>query len=193
MSKRFLTFVDEIMNVVLFLMVGFEVFLIAFETNFLIAGCMTILIALAAWLIAVAIPVPLLKPFQAFGKGAIPIMTWGGLRGGISAGLALSLLDGEWKPLDLAATYTVVIFSIIVQGLTVIQLPENQNCPAKANGSYIVLYCAIIKFQPKSGLLHCYFSHLQNCLTGVCNSYKTRLVTKFGSFDATCIFKGIVS
>ena len=68
---------------------------------------------------AVTIPVLILRPFRSFSTGVIPIMTWGGLKGGISVALALSLTDGEWKPVILTATYMVVIFSIIVQGLTV--------------------------------------------------------------------------
>ncbi|MBW6417687.1 sodium:proton antiporter [Celeribacter sp. PS-C1] len=111
--------IDEILNAILFLMIGFEVFAVAFDTTSVIGGLMAIVLALLARLTAVAIPVLMLKPFSNFSKGTIPIMTWGGLKGGISVALALSLPDSEWKPLILTATYIVVVFSIIVQGLTV--------------------------------------------------------------------------
>jgi CPA1 family monovalent cation:H+ antiporter len=76
------------------------------------------LVLIARW-IAVSIPIRFLGLFKSFTKGAIPVLTWGGVRGGISVALALSLPDVPEKPIILTATYGVVIFSIIVQGLTV--------------------------------------------------------------------------
>ncbi|SFI67350.1 cation:proton antiporter [Celeribacter neptunius] len=116
--------IDEILNAILFLMIGFEVFAVAFDMSSVKAGALAILLALIARLTAVAIPVALLKPFRSFSKGTVPIMTWGGLKGGISVALALSLPESEWKPLILTATYFVVVFSIIVQGLTVAPLAK---------------------------------------------------------------------
>lgn len=116
--------VDEILNAVLFLMIGFEVFAIAFDTNYLLAGFASILLALIARFAAVSVPIMMLKPFRDFSQGVVKIMTWGGLKGGISVALVLSLPDSEWKPLMLTATYVVVIFSIIVQGLTIGKLAE---------------------------------------------------------------------
>ena len=116
--------VDEILNAVLFLMIGFEVFAVAFGMDTLVTGVLAIALALFARLAAVAVPVLLLKPFRSFSRGVIPIMTWGGLKGGISVALALALPESEWKALILAATYVVVLFSIIVQGLTVARLAE---------------------------------------------------------------------
>ncbi|MBS9716561.1 cation:proton antiporter [Pseudohalocynthiibacter aestuariivivens] len=117
--EAFWKLIDEILNAVLFLMIGFEVFAVAFTSDALLAGGLAVLLALFARLAAVAVPVFLLKPFRNFSRGVIPIMTWGGLKGGISVALALSLPDSEWKPLILTATYVIVLFSIIVQGLTV--------------------------------------------------------------------------
>ena len=111
--------IDEILNAVLFLLIGVEVFAITFDMNAFQTGLAAIVLALVARLAAVAVPVLMLRPFRTFSPGVIPMMTWGGLKGGISVALALSLPDSEWKPLILTATYMVVIFSIIVQGLTI--------------------------------------------------------------------------
>ncbi|MEM9796486.1 MAG: sodium:proton antiporter [Pseudomonadota bacterium] len=118
----FWTLVDEILNAVLFLLIGVEVFAVAFEASYLLAGLAATLLHLVARFSAVAVPVYLLRPFKGFESGIVRIMTWGGLKGGISVALVLSLPENEWKPLMLTATYIVVLFSIIVQGLTVARL-----------------------------------------------------------------------
>ncbi|MGI9391754.1 MAG: cation:proton antiporter [Boseongicola sp.] len=114
--------IDEILNAVLFLLIGIEVFAVTFSWDAAVAGIVAIALALVARLVAVSVPIFILKPFRTFSRGVIPIMTWGGLKGGISVALALSLPESEWKPLILTATYIVVIFSIVIQGLTVAQL-----------------------------------------------------------------------
>ncbi|AXI46749.1 sodium:proton antiporter [Sulfitobacter sp. SK012] len=111
--------IDEILNAVLFLLIGFEVFAIAFDGDTFLTAMFAIILALFARFVAVAVPISLLRPFRNFDQGVTRIMTWGGLKGGISVALALSLPAGEWKPLILTCTYVIVIFSIIVQGLTV--------------------------------------------------------------------------
>jgi len=114
--------IDEILNAVLFLLIGFEVFAIAFSGDMFLTSMFAIILALLARFVAVAVPITLLRPFRQFSQGVTRIMTWGGLKGGISVALALSLPEGEWKPLILTCTYLIVVFSIIVQGLTVAKL-----------------------------------------------------------------------
>lgn len=116
--------IDEILNAVLFLLIGVEVFVITFNADFLTAGVVAIGLALLARLTAVFVPIMLLRPFRNYDRGVVPIMTWGGLKGGISVALALSLPESEWKPIILTATYVVVLFSIIVQGLTIAPLAK---------------------------------------------------------------------
>ncbi len=116
--------IDEILNAVLFLMIGIEVLALVFSLDALAGGAIAIGLSLLARFVAVAVPVTLLRPFRAFSKGVIPIMTWGGLKGGISVALALSLPAGEFRPIILSATYVVVLFSIIVQGLTIAPLAK---------------------------------------------------------------------
>jgi len=116
---KFWSLLDEIMNSALFLMIGFEVFALSISGNVVALMVMIIPVALAARFISVGTPLMLLSLRKDFTKGAIPVLTWGGLRGGISVALALSLPESDFKSTILAATYAVVIFSIVVQGLTV--------------------------------------------------------------------------
>ena len=114
--------IDEILNAALFVLIGFKV--IVLSTNFGILGIsvISVFVAVTARLIAVSLPLNLLSPIIQKEKGEITILTWAGLRGGISIALALSLPDIEIKPLILTATYTVVVFSILIQGLTIEKL-----------------------------------------------------------------------
>ena len=111
--------IDEILNSVLFLLIGLEVLVIALDPSFAWLAFATIPLVLSSRLISVSIPIMLLSIKQTFTSGAIPVLTWGGLRGGISVALVLSLPNIAEKPLLLTCTYAVVLFSIIVQGLTV--------------------------------------------------------------------------
>ena len=116
---KFWSLVDEIMNSALFLLIGFEVFALTISGNVVALMIIAIPLVLAARFISVATPLTLLSLKRDFTKGAIPVLTWGGLRGGISVALALSLPESAIKDTILAVTYGVVIFSIVVQGLTV--------------------------------------------------------------------------
>jgi monovalent cation:H+ antiporter, CPA1 family len=114
---KFWELIDEILNAVLFLLIGFEMLVISLDTNIIIIGCICIVLVLAARWISVAIPVTIFR--SKFEKHAIRILTWGGLRGGISVALALSLPAEMYREQFVTITYVIVIFSILVQGLTV--------------------------------------------------------------------------
>lgn len=111
--------IDEVLNAVLFVLIGFEVLVLSFSSDIIMAGVIMIFVILLARFISVVIPVIVLKATHQFTAGVTKILTWGGLRGGISVALALSLPAGEPRNIILPITYVVVVFSILVQGLTV--------------------------------------------------------------------------
>ena len=111
--------VDEILNAVLFVLIGLEILVLHFKPEYFWLTAAIIPVVLLARFIAVAVPVSVLRRTREFSPNAIKVMTWGGLRGGISVALALSLPPGEVREALLAITYCVVIFSVVVQGLTV--------------------------------------------------------------------------
>ncbi len=113
---------DELLNAVLFVLIGMEVLVLQFTPGYLLAGVLAILIVLFARMVSVAIPVGLLRLWREFSPGVVKILTWGGLRGGISVALALSLPPGPERDVILTITYIVVVFSILVQGLTISRL-----------------------------------------------------------------------
>lgn len=112
--------IDEVLNAILFLLIGFEILVISFSVNLVLLVLLIIPVVLLGRALAVTVPTRII---QAGGgtieKGSIPVLIWGGLRGGISVALALSLPDFEGKEAILAMTYGVVVFSIVGQGLTV--------------------------------------------------------------------------
>ena len=123
---KFWHLLDEALNAILFILVGLEILVIAesFTLNSLKMGGLGILIVLTARFIGVFIPVKVMSIWRTFEPRTIAILTWGGLRGGISVALALSLQDFEWiteevRQTILFTTYSVVVFSILVQGLTI--------------------------------------------------------------------------
>ncbi len=119
---KFWELIDEILNAILFLIIGFELLLIPDMKQYGWAGLIAIIVVLSARFISIYIPVKLIPFKTRFGKKSITILVWGGLRGGVSIALALSIDQHLHKDLLLAITYFVVLFSIIVQGLTVSKL-----------------------------------------------------------------------
>ncbi len=122
---RFWGVVDEFLNAALFVMIGVEVLIVALSRRHLVAGLLAVGVVLAARFVSVGVPIWALRRWERFEPTLIPILTWGGLRGGISVALALSLrdLDGAMpsshRELIVSMTYVVVVFSILVQGLTI--------------------------------------------------------------------------
>ena len=110
---------DEIMNALLFVLIGLEVLLLTFTRDLFLAGLLAVpAILLARW-VSVAAPIAVMSRWRKFNSGTVAIMTWGGLRGGISVALALSLPTGSEREIVVAVTYILVIFSILAQGLTI--------------------------------------------------------------------------
>jgi CPA1 family monovalent cation:H+ antiporter len=124
---KFWELIDEILNALLFLIIGFELLLIPDLKQYGVIGAITIAIVLFARFISIWVPVKIIPFRKKFGKQSLIILVWGGLRGGVSIALALSIDQDLNKDLILAVTYFVVLFSIIVQGLTVGKLTGKVN------------------------------------------------------------------
>ena len=139
---QFWELVDETLNAVLFVLIGLEVLALTFTAKNLLAGLLAIPIVLAARLISVGLPIRLLRRRLWFHPFTVRILTWGGLRGGISVALALSLTGTAvavaipGKNAILAMTYVVAVFSILVQGLTIGPLARRwlSSAPASPSG-----------------------------------------------------------
>ena len=116
---KFWQVIDEILNALLFLLVGLEAIAVWRDNIVMALAVATIPIVLAARFVAVGMPLFLLKRIQNLGPAAVPLLWWGGLRGGISIALALAIPKGRAQELILAATYACVIFSVLVQGSTI--------------------------------------------------------------------------
>lgn len=129
---KFWALIDEILNAVLFLLIGLEVIAIAADPKLILIGAAAIPLVMLARILSVGAPLLVMRPLLSLGPMAMPILVWGGLRGGISVALALSLPESTMRTIILATTYMVVMFSVIVQGGSVGRLIS------KLTGSAIV-------------------------------------------------------
>ncbi len=121
---KFWELIDEILNAVLFLLIGLEMLIIKINPVVMVIGVISILIVLLARWVSVFIPVSLLRYKIKFEKNAVTILTWGGLRGGLSVAMALSLGTNMYRDEFVLITYIIVVFSILVQGLTIGKLAK---------------------------------------------------------------------
>jgi len=122
---NFWELIDEILNAMLFVLIGLEVLVLSINMQYLLAGLIMIPVVLLIRFISVGVPVSLMKLRQSFTPKIVRILTWGGLRGGISIALVLTLPEGNHKEALLVITYVIVVFSILVQGMTVGKLVKS--------------------------------------------------------------------
>lgn len=115
---KFWELIDHVLNAILFLVMGMEIVRLDLAGLDAVAAVLLVPLVVAARLISVAFPLAAMPAFRKGSPGALAILTWGGLRGGISIALALSLPDGPSRQPIVAATYAVVVFSVLVQGMT---------------------------------------------------------------------------
>ena len=116
---KFWELLDEILNAVLFVLIGLEILVLDISRTTLLVGLVAIGVVLLARWVSVGLPLVLLKRRYPFDRRTLRVLTWGGLRGGISVALALSLPESMPRDLIVGITYVVVIFSIVVQGLSI--------------------------------------------------------------------------
>jgi CPA1 family monovalent cation:H+ antiporter len=116
---KFWELIDEILNSVLFLFIGFELLMIKNLKDFAVPGIIAIFVVLFARVISIIIPTKFMSFKTRFSPQTVKVLVWGGIRGGVSIALAMSIPKGENSNIILSITYFVVVFSIIVQGLTI--------------------------------------------------------------------------
>lgn len=116
---KFWELIDEILNAVLFLFIGFELLMIKDLKFFMVPGLLAIAVVLIARLISIWVPTRFMSLRTRFSPQTIKVLVWGGIRGGVSIALAMSIPKSEYSEIILSITYCVVVFSIIVQGLTI--------------------------------------------------------------------------
>ncbi len=121
--------IDEILNSILFVLIGLEMLVLPLGSDLILASIAAIILVLFARFIAVSLPITFLKKRRNFSPYVIRIMTWGGLRGGLSVAMALSLPKGDARDILLTMTYACVVFSILIQGTTIGKLIRKSQQP----------------------------------------------------------------
>ena len=116
---KFWELIDEILNAVLFLFIGFELLMIKDLKHFMLPGLLAIVVVLLARFISIWGPTKFMSLRTRFSPQTVKVLVWGGIRGGVSIALAMSVPKSEYSEIILSITYCVVVFSIIVQGLTI--------------------------------------------------------------------------
>jgi CPA1 family monovalent cation:H+ antiporter len=124
---KFWELIDEILNAILFVLIGFELLIVNLQFVYILIGFISIIIVLLSRYVSVLIPAQIVKLKERVSHKTILILTWGGLRGGISIALALSIKPEMHKDLWVTLTYVIVAFSILVQGLTIGRFAKRLN------------------------------------------------------------------
>ncbi|MBP0615976.1 sodium:proton antiporter [Jiella sp. KSK16Y-1] len=131
----FWTLIDDILNAVLFMLIGLELLVVDFTWQTAALAALAIPLVLTARFFAVYLPFQIVRLRERFSRGIVAVLTWGGVRGGISVALALSLPEGPQRDLIVTGTYAVVIFSVLVQGLTLETLVKRVVRPEEGDPS----------------------------------------------------------
>lgn len=127
--------VDEVLNVVLFAFLGLDLLLIQPSGSLVLASFVLIVAALAGRFLSLSLPMIWIKRAEGFGRGSTRLLTWAGLRGGIAIGLALGLPASPYRDSLLVPTFIIVLFTVVVQGLTVMPLVHRARVPGDDPGS----------------------------------------------------------
>ncbi|MFL5762694.1 MAG: cation:proton antiporter [Bacteroidia bacterium] len=122
--SKFWELIDDFLNAILFVLIGLQIVIISFNWIYISIGILAIIFLLISRYLSLSIPILFLKDKKLFNARTAILMTWGGLRGGLSVALTLSLPDSPYKNAIVSITYIIVIFSILVQGLTTGKLAE---------------------------------------------------------------------
>ncbi|WP_109829264.1 cation:proton antiporter [Reichenbachiella versicolor] len=122
---KFWNLIEETLNAMLFVLIGLEMLIIPLRMDYFAAGLFAFIIVLAARYISVGVPIAVMSTYRTFEKNTLQVLAWGGLRGGIPIALSLSLPEFEGKDVIITMTYTVVVCSVLYQGLTIPRLMKS--------------------------------------------------------------------